>query len=380
MNKKCLMRETIKKYLPACFIAAFVLVIVQIFVIAYYFKPDFITLIDESYMIDSPGQDRIHTLYKVAKVRREYDPEAVKVYILGGSAVRDTYDDGIMSEMLSKKSGQKVKYASFGNYSQDFFDSYMLTASLPRDKKTIVILGINLVRFRPNSRLDVNDRHNILTIPFIWRYAKEGLELLPEFDRNYLRIGFWDTINFIRLRVSFRLQDAVRKAIVKAREGSFLDALGEVSYLWARIEHQRYQESPITKLISKERLARDMPDTFIPIYKENKQVNYDMIRNIIKINSLSNAETVLFLGPISPLGMKADESVLPDITNELTAIIENSGAGVRAGAGVRGTVMTSEKIFTSDDYFYDLVHLNDLGRQQTMNGFATELTDLINKL
>lgn len=353
----------------ASFIGAAIIFLVQVILVAYLMQPDFITKIDESYIIDNPGQDTIHTVYKVAKIRREYAPEATKVYILGGSSVRDSYDDEVLSEMLSERTGRVVKYASFGNYSQDLFDSYILAASLPKDERTIVIVSLNINRFRPASRLDVNDRHNILTIPFVWRYAREGLELLPGFDRNYYKITTWDIVKYIRVRVSFRLQTAVRNAVAKARTGDLIAALKEISYLWSKLSHNRYNQAPESKFISKDRLVKINEDILVPAFIENKQANYEMIDNLISLISSAEARTVLFLGPMSPLALKAYEPIMPVMIDDLTGMVQRPEARV--------SVLTSEKIYPSDDDFYDLVHLNEEGRQQTIDAFADQVALII---
>ena len=112
----------------ASLLVACVIFIGQLIYITYQISPERLVRIDEAFLLDNHKQDRFHNSLKVIRVRKDYDPNVIKIFALGGSAVRDLPEDDKLSSMISKYVGREVLF--FNSYPACDFTLYLSASSV----------------------------------------------------------------------------------------------------------------------------------------------------------------------------------------------------------------------------------------------------------
>jgi len=356
----------------AAFLVALGLFVVELALAAWALHPDRITMIPERYLLDAPGQDRIHTTYLIAKLRREYRPEAIKVFVIGGSSIRDLPEDKLVERELQKRLGRDVQYAALGNYSSSVLDTYVVASALPRDERTVFVHGLTPNRFQLPVAMDTGNVFNFLKIPFVWMYARDELSHLGGFTVNETLLRIRDAKNFIQVIFATRVNAALQASLEHLRQGEFGKVAGDVATAFAPMEHIRYQNSPMSKMVSKARLVHLMATQETQGFMDNKEAGYRIFDDLIDTTSDVGAKHIFFLGPWSPGLRKA----IGEVEHEMCAHF----GGVAGKHPGRVDVMDCWGGVFKEEAFHDPVHMHDAGREMMLEPFSDMLANHVKRL
>lgn len=362
-----------RKLSLTAFIAAAVIFAIQMVSMLVFFQPDTLTsYIPEEYILDSAGQDRIHTTYKIAREHREYDLGMLKVYAIGGSSIRDLPPDDIMEREIGERLGRKIRFRAFGNYSSSVLDSMVLAFALPHDKNTVFIHGLTANRFQSSDALSLRYVFNFIKVPLVWQYAWHDLSSLEGFSVNYWVLRLRDFKNLIQIYFATRVNAALRDALGLVRQGRLGDGARVMLGAFDPIYHVRYNEAPWTKMVSKERLAMLFRTQEVDGYYANAEAGYSIFERML--GRTGDSRHIFFLGPWSPMAREAYGEAGKDMCRRLRGF--SSGYPGRVG------VMDCDGEFFMDEAFHDPVHLSHKGRVMVVKPladmFARNIGEILN--
>ncbi len=391
------MKEKFFKFSIASIITAIFIVFVQIIFLVLFLHPDRLLRFEESYLLGNPRQDFIHLPYKIAKTRREYDSDALKVYLLGGSTIRYMPGDEEISVLLSEYTGRNVQSVNFGHFSQTMLDGYMTAAALPIDNRSVVLISLSVNNLdTPPDKLGYDYLNNM---PFVWRYANTedlnriplfskgpagikhlfnttGIEylnkkLLPHISRLYLTLN--DVSRFLKLYFGQRLQISMRETVRLGSENKYISALKTLFSTFSKKSYERYAFTNVyEKRVSKKRLAKYIKEVKIPEFRRNKEINYEILEKIVKMIQGKGGKVIFFFGAWSPMAYDTFLPILPQLSEDIASIIRKYEPGI--------ALLTSDNIYSNDEWFMDLIHLNEEGLRKTARPFSLELAGIIDRL
>jgi hypothetical protein len=112
--------------------------------------------VPESRLLRLGGDDATHIAYQVSAIRQRQS-DAVPVYVLGGSAMREaTISDGSIGRALTSRSGYATEAFTLAGNEQTFAHDRAIIENLPTAGRRggIVVIGVGFERFMRSSLLE----------------------------------------------------------------------------------------------------------------------------------------------------------------------------------------------------------------------------------
>ena len=303
------------------------------------------TAVPLEYWLRKPGDDWVYVSWTVGHNRRR-PPSSPSVYLLGGSAARESIvSEASLARRVERAGGPQVAVFNLGSMNQNFAQSLAVLDNVP-DTPALLLVGVGPGRFTPTP--DVNamqavGRELLLDSAFLRRYVRQN-------DSEY-RYAFTILPGVFSYLTSY----------VEQHKAQLLHGrLADLEY-----SRHRYTLKRQRSVEQKEDMVQRWSTRRAPVFRENLEYNLAMLEQLLERARERDVDIVLLELPYNReiIGTEFDgvrEAYQPEVSR------------LAAEYGVSYVDFVRELPLTNED-FYDLSHLVEPGREIWERRLAEEL-------
>lgn len=364
------MREVTRPSL-LCLGLALLILFIEIFFIGRLLAPSRAALSAEKDLLANETDNYTHSAYSA--LRSSSSDAELKVFLVGGSAMRDSlHDDDRMSATLSRVIGRKVLFANLATFDQTLIESLLLTANLPLGPQSLVLLGVNPRRLSFGPESAAAYAKGGTRLPFIVEAVSAELKeaagvnypaYLPRLvrERSYVQ-------RYLEGHFRFPFFSRLKKYFQNERKFPKFKDFFRFRRVRFYLPHP-FPDSPLPRA-KKMKMAYRIRAENLGRYREYNGYSFSILEYLASYVQTRGARLVLVQSPRSPISYQAYNPVYEDYARKLEAF--------RSQRNLLYMKFPGPDIF-GDEYFYDLDHFTSKGRRKYVPGFISDLKGYLGK-